>query len=281
MAGIEPSYTKFNLTYPAPPFNSTGTVFLNDTGPSSSSLDTYNISNIPSIVAGLLVPHAVCTLFLLARVWSRLLLLRKWFRDDTLILAAWLCSTAVCAAYAIAAQTPNLDNAVLRGGSSGSGGGGAYSLTTYLGLIFYQLALLLTKLSILSFYLRMFSSRPVERALALATVGVVVAYGVPLLAISILQCPPPSSSGDGFSSFPRPTTGKCFAFTPLLIASASLHTATDAWLIALVAPCVSRLAIPRGQKAALAAVLSLGVFVIAASLTRLQLSLRGDRKSVV
>lgn len=39
MAGIEPSYTKFNLTYPAPPFNSTGTVFLNDTGPSSSSLD--------------------------------------------------------------------------------------------------------------------------------------------------------------------------------------------------------------------------------------------------
>lgn len=217
------------------------------------------------------MPHAVCTLFLLARVWSRLLLLRKWFRDDTLILAAWLCSTAVCAAYAIAAQTPNLNSAVLHGGSSG----GAYSLTTYLGLIFYQLALLLTKLSILSFYLRMFSSRPVERALALATVGVVVAYGVPLLAISILQCPPPSSSGGGFSSFPRPTTGKCFAFTPLLIASASLHTATDAWLIALVAPCVSRLAIPRGQKAALAAVLSLGVFVVAASLTRLQLSLRG------
>ena len=145
-----------------------------------------------------------------------------------------------------------------------------YALTTYLGLIFYQLTLLLTKLSILSFYLRMFSSRPVERRLAIATIALVVAYGIPLLTISILQCHhPPASS----PSSPSPSPSKCIPFTPLLIASASLHTATDAWLILMIAPAIARLAIPRGQKAALATVLSLSVFVIAASLTRLQLSL--------
>lgn len=41
----------------------------------------------------------------------------------------------------------------------------------------------------------------------------------------------------------------------------------------MIAPCIARLTIPRGQKVALATVLSLSVFVIAASLTRLQLSL--------
>lgn len=119
----------------------------------------------------------------------------------------------------------------------------------------------------------MFSSRPIERRLALGTIAVVIAYGIPLLALSILQCHPSSSSSSTtslFFSHPVPT---CFTFTPLLIASASLHTATDAWLIAMIAPVVARLTVPRGQKVALATVLSLSVFVIAASLTRLQLSL--------
>ncbi|KAH8903600.1 hypothetical protein BR93DRAFT_865053, partial [Coniochaeta sp. PMI_546] len=250
----EPSHTKFNLTYPLQPFNSTVH--------QSNIIQASNTSNIPSIVAGLLIPHIVCTIFILARIWSRLFLLRKWFHDDTLILAAWLFSTAVCTVYSIAAQTPNLDSAVLRSDNN------TYTLTTYLGLIFYQLTLLLTKLSILSFYLRMFSSRPVERRLAIATIVIVIAYGIPLLAISVFQCHPSSTSS--FFSHPVP---KCFTFTPLLIASASLHTATDAWLIIMIAPCIARLTIPRGQKVALATVLSLSVFVIAASLTRLQLSL--------
>ncbi|KAB5566283.1 integral membrane protein [Coniochaeta sp. 2T2.1] len=254
MAIIEPAYTKLNLTYPQEPFNNTG------------SLGNRNAS-IPSILAGLLVPHIVCTIFLLARVYSRLFVLRKWFHDDTLILAAWLFSTAVCTVYSIAASIPNLSSAVLLGSSQ------TYTLTTYLGLIFYQVTLLLTKQSILSFYLRMFSSRPIERRLAIFTIAVVTAYGIPLLAISVFQCHPSSSSS--FFSHPIP---KCFNFTPLLIASASLHTATDAWLIVMIAPVISRLAIPRGQKVALATVLSLSVFVIAASLTRLQLSLHAGYK---
>jgi hypothetical protein len=220
------------------------------------------------------VPHIICTVFIIARVCSRLFLLRKWFLDDALIIVAWLFSTAVCIVYSIAVQTPGIQDAVALNNNSDTGKDvsiSTYTLNTYLGLIFYQLCLLLTKLSVLSFYLRMFSSRPTERRLAIITIVIVILYGIPLFFISILQCQP--SSATTFFSH-QSGIPKCFSFNPLLITSASLHTATDAWLIILVIPCIAALALPRGQKVALATVLSLGVFVIAASMTRLQLSLQ-------
>jgi hypothetical protein len=205
--------------------------------------------------------------------------LRKWFVDDTLIVAAWVFSTAVCAVYSVAALTPNIRDAVVLSSTSHSGGGAVvspddssirtYMMRTYLGLIFYQLCLCLTKLSILAFYLRMFSSRLLERRLAQATAVFVVLYGAPLLFMSIFQCHP--SPG---LFFDKPM--KCFSFVPLLIASASLHAGTDAWLVIMVIPCIARLDLPPRQKIALAVVLSLSIFVVAASMTRLQLSLHAN-----
>ncbi|KJR86333.1 uncharacterized protein SPSK_02293 [Sporothrix schenckii 1099-18] len=255
--------------------------------------------NLAGVLVGLLVPHAVCTLFVLARAGSRAILLRKWFLDDSLVMVAWLCSTAVCVVYSMSAIRTHGKT------DDGNDDGRAledYLLRTYLGLIFYQLCLCLTKLSILALYLRMFaavyateanmshassSSTTLrrrhlrERRLAWITVAVVVAYGVPLLWMSIMQCYPSYLSSDEEQSGPLffgHPVAVCFSFTPLLITSASLHTATDAWLIVLVVPFVlTRLrALPRSQRWALAAVLSLSVFVIAASLTRLQLSLHAN-----
>lgn len=234
----------------------------------------------PATLAGLLLPHLVCSLFVAARAWSRLQILSKWFIDDTLMLLAWIFSTAVCIVYTLAAESSETQRAAAAGGMtvvhsepqvSGNDWSGdqtqLYLFQIYLGLIFYQVCLCLTKLSILSFYLRMFSSsRPLERTLAWSTVAFVVAFGIPLLVASIFQCRPGVTT----------TATMCFPFTPLLIASASLHSTTDAWLIALVIPCIWRLDIAPRQKAALGIVLSLGVFVIAASLTRLQLSLHAN-----
>lgn len=248
-------------------------------GTGLTSNQGYDTSKIPGILAGLLIPHIICTIFIVARIWSRVYVLRKWFVDDTLMIAAWVFSTAVCAVYSIATLTPNIRDAVVISSDSHSGGGPVvspddssirtYMMRTYLGLIFYQLCLCLTKLSILAFYLRMFSSRPLERRLAQATAVFVLLYGVPLLFMSIFQCHP--SPGHFFD---KPMT--CFSFVPLLIASASLHAGTDAWLVILVIPCIVRLDLPPRQKAALAVVLSLSVFVVAASMTRLQLSLHAN-----
>ena len=41
------------------------------------------------------------------------MLLRKWFVDDTLIVLAWVFSTAVCVVYSVAAETPNIRQAVM------------------------------------------------------------------------------------------------------------------------------------------------------------------------
>ncbi|KAK3945733.1 hypothetical protein QBC46DRAFT_445121 [Diplogelasinospora grovesii] len=289
MTTTEPGHTKFNLTYPVLPFNGAG---LNLTSPGVNGTETENhdSSVIPGILFGILVPHIVCTVFILARTYSRLRLLRKWFPDDTLIVLAWIFSTTVCIVYSVAAKSPRIRDAVaVSTGSnrsvsdsdsdSDSGNGFYYDpndeiqpyiLRTYIGLICYQLCLCITKLSVLAFYLRMFSgSRPLERRLAWATVILVILYGVPLLFMSIFQCHP--ATGEFFDS-----PLKCFTFVPLLITSASLHTATDAWLILLIIPCIVRLDLPPRQKVALAVVLSLSIFVIAASMTRLQLSLRAN-----
>ncbi|KAK0709887.1 hypothetical protein B0T26DRAFT_743202 [Lasiosphaeria miniovina] len=250
---------------------------MTDAAPGQQSVSSD--AAISGVLFGILVPHVVCTVFILARTWSRLLLLRKWFLDDSLIVLAWAFSTAVCVVYSIAAESPRLRTAVSLSGADYYYDGTAdqedtlrpYLLRTYLGLVLYQLCLCFTKLSVLAFYLRIFSSRPIEKRLAWATTVVVVLYCAPLLFMSIFQCHP--AAGYFFGA----PVAKCFSFVPLLIASASLHTATDAWLIVLIIPCIVRLAdLPRRQKAALALVLSLSIFVIAASLTRLQLSLRAN-----
>ncbi|CAK7213595.1 hypothetical protein SCUCBS95973_001852 [Sporothrix curviconia] len=250
--------------------------------------------SLVGVLIGILLPHTVCTLFVLARAGSRGLLLRKWFVDDSLVVAAWLCSTAVCVVYSMSSVQMHTGH-----DRTGAETLEAYLLRTYFGLIFYQLCLCLTKLSILALYLRMFAAVYAseaaaatrnstassstttlrqhhlrERRLAWVTVVIVIAYGVPLLWMSIMQCYPTSSP----PSFLGHDVALCFSFTPLLVASASLHTATDAWLIVLVVPFVlTRLRfLPLSQRWALAGVLSLSVFVIAASLTRLQLSLHAN-----
>ncbi|KAJ0167199.1 hypothetical protein CTA2_3867 [Colletotrichum tanaceti] len=221
-------------------------------------------ADVPFFMAGILLPHAVCTLLILARVVSRAWVLRKWFIDDTLIVLSWLFSTALCIVYGITATTPSLlgappDEAALKDANP-------YIMRTYLGLIYYQLCLCFTKLSILAFYLRVFVARQKERYLVWATVAFVILYGAPMLLMSFLQCHP--APGQFFG---QPMV--CFGFPDLLISSASLHTATDAWLILMVIPCVMKLELPRRQKFALGLVMSLGVFVIVASMVRLHLSL--------
>ncbi|RBQ65243.1 hypothetical protein VDGD_21725 [Verticillium dahliae] len=189
-------------------------------------------TGFPNALLGLVIPHGICTLFILARLAARLLVLRKWFVDDTLIVFSFLASTGVCVVYSIAAQTPDVlhaDEPALQEGLGKNWGVHPYILRTYLGLLFYQITLCLTKLSILTFYLRVFASRAKERRLVWCTILFVLLYGVPMLLMSVLQCHP--SPGHFFG---RPMA--CFGFQNLLIASATFHAVTDVWLLLLILP---------------------------------------------
>ncbi|KAK8066517.1 hypothetical protein PG997_013264 [Apiospora hydei] len=194
------------------------------------------------------------------RIASRLHCLRRWFVDDTLMVISWIWSTGICTVYSLALDLPSPIDVMHKSPIV------TYLLRTYLGLILYQLALCFAKLSIGSFYLRMFKSKPAMTALTWVTMGLIIGLAIPLTAMSGLQCYPE----DG-QVFGRPMA--CVGFTPLLIISSSTHTATDAWLIIMILPTISRLGLPLRRKIAISAVLSLGIFEMAASMIRLQLSL--------
>ncbi|KAK7953819.1 hypothetical protein PG996_014706 [Apiospora saccharicola] len=210
--------------------------------------------------SGIIITHVICTVFLVLRIASRLHCLRRWFVDDTLMVISWIWSTGICAAYSLALHLPLPVDVTHKSPMV------TYLLRTYLGLIFYQLALCFAKLSIGSFYLRMFKSKPAMTALTWATIGLIVGLAIPLTAMSGLQCYP----GEG-QVLGRPMA--CLGFAPLLVVSSSTHTATDAWLIIMILPTISKLHLPVRRKVAISAILSLGVFEMAASQIRLQLSL--------
>ncbi|KAH6690482.1 hypothetical protein F5X68DRAFT_274411 [Plectosphaerella plurivora] len=228
---------------------------------------------MPLSLLGLVIPHAVCTLILLARLVARLLLLKKWFMDDSLIVAAYLFATAVCVIYSVASQRPDVlhadEEALQASLRSDQWAVHPYILRTYLGLLFYQVCLCLTKVSILTFYLRLFSSSRRYRRVVWATIIFVVAFGVPMLFMSIFQCHPRPGL---FFSKPM----YCFKLEDLLIASTSFHGVTDAWLLLMIMPSISGLDIPTKQKLTLSIVLNFGIFVITAGVVRLMLSLRKD-----
>ena len=213
--------------------------------------------------SGIIITHVICTVFLVLRIASRLHCLRRWFFDDTLMVLSWIWSTGICTVYSLALHLPSPVDVTHKSPMV------TYLLRTYLGLILYQLALCFAKLSIGSFYLRMFKSKPAMTALTWATIGLVIGLAIPLTAMSALQCYPNDGQVLG-----QPMA--CLGFTPLLVVSSSTHTATDAWLIIMILPTISKLELPLRRKIAISAILSLGIFEMAASMIRLLLSLHKD-----
>jgi hypothetical protein len=128
-------------------------------------------------------------------------------------------------------------------------------------IIIHQVALVVTKLSILMFYLRILKF-PVQRILIFLTIGFVCLYGSVLIPFSAVICNP-------LTGHRALSIGTCYTYYPIMTASAIIHTATDVWLIILVLPHVVKMRIPLGQKLGLAFVLTLGLFDACASLTRI------------
>jgi hypothetical protein len=137
---------------------------------------------------------------------------------------------------------------------------------SYANIIIYQLALIVTKLSILMFYLRILKF-PLQRVLIFCTIGFVCLYGSILVPFSAVICDPLTGQR-------ALTIGTCYTYYPIMTASAIIHTATDVWLIILVLPHVVKMQIPKKQKAGLAFVLTLGLFDACASLTRISIAHR-------
>lgn len=105
-----------------------------------------------------------------------------------------------------------------------------HGLNLSLGLLTtYTLAICLTKVSILLFYIRIICVDPYRRIYQ-ATLAIVGLYTIPLLLGAILHCDPSTGKwafGDNV---------KCIPFNPMFYASAILNILTDAWLIISIIP---------------------------------------------
>jgi hypothetical protein len=213
---------------------------------------------VPRILGGTIFPQILVFFFLGGRIISRVLVVGKWAWDDTLIVIAWIFSLVL---------TVLLDYSTLYGHGHHIQDVPPQIVfdsfkISFFTLIAYQLALTFTKYSILVFYLRVFPAKR-EQWLTWGTIIFVAVFSTPLLAGDIFQCNP--ITGEPFLT----ARVMCFQARPVLIASSVLHTVTDAWMILMVIPVVSTLNIPRKQKWALMGVLSLGIFVIMASIARI------------
>jgi len=206
---------------------------------------------------GIILPQVIASLFIAGRVISRLHVLGIWSWDDTLIVFACINSLALKVLFAIGTlfgQGHHIDDVPINLLD-------ASFQITFVTLIIYQFALCLTKISILVFYLRVFPGRR-EKWMAWSTIICVAAYGLPLIVTDIRQCNP-VTQGNFFDG------GVCLSPMPVLIASTVLHTTTDAWIIVMVIPVVLTLQIPPRQRWALMGVLSIGIFIILASIGRI------------
>jgi hypothetical protein len=201
----------------------------------------------------------------IGRIVSRVWVIGIWGWDDTLIIFAFMNSVLLSVFFSYATRygqgyhVENVPHDLVVTSFS----------ITYVTLICYQLALCLTKLSILVFYLRVFPARR-EKLLSWGTIIFIFLAITPILIADILQCNP--ATGASFFT----DSMMCLQPTPVLVASTVVHTILDGWLIIMVIPVVVTLQIPRRQKIALIGVLSLGVLVIIASAARISSLLNDD-----
>ncbi|KAL1631300.1 hypothetical protein SLS54_000059 [Diplodia seriata] len=219
-------------------------------------------SRTGEILVGNIVPQIIASFFVIARIISKACIRRKWGADDTMLCIAWSTSivltTLSCAltAYGAGIHADELPDWAL----------GTNLKLQYAGLLFYVLTLSLTKITICLFYLDIFAD-PFNRRLAQCALAYILAYTVPLVALSIFQCAPIAAYWDKALSEAPGTY--CVPMQPHFWACALCNIAADVWLVLQVVPNIVPLQLPRRQKAVLLAVVSLGWLVVVASVVRL------------
>jgi len=130
--------------------------------------------------------------------------------------------------------------------------------------IMFKGATMLTKVSILLLFLRIFTSRWFRIA-CWVTIGVVVAFGMSIIIASIAQCTPIAKAYD--PSLP----GHCILVGDVWYAHGGFAILSDIWMIILPLRQLPSLKLPRVQKIGLAMIFSIGVFVIIIEIIRLAL----------
>jgi len=210
--------------------------------------------------SGVLISIAVtlellATVFFLARVYSRAILLRTWKLDDTLLSIAWLFSwiifilTCLDIKYGVGRHVALLSTAEMS----------MIARIDYAMRALYVPCLTLTKLSICIFYLNIMCTRLARYTIDGCIVFLILCF-IAAEAVYLFQCQPVRAMWS--------TDGHCMDLRPALYLSTAANIITDVWIMAIIVPSIFSLDLNRWQKTAVFTVVSLGWLAVAACLIR-------------
>ncbi|KAJ6157757.1 hypothetical protein N7470_005349 [Penicillium chermesinum] len=218
---------------------------------------------------------ALCMVAL--RLWVRLFLIRSPGLDDVAIVAALICAIVLYAFIILEHQsglgvpTQDLPNHVAS----------QQMHWLWFSVPFYNLSLILTKLSGVFFFLRIFPQRSF-RIWAYTFMGLLVIFALWAVLSGFLFCAPTTNFWT-WLLYEKPSKAHCMRHGSVWFANAGLQIATDIALMITPMPLLSKLQLQRRKKIAVILIFCVGLIVVVISSIRLnELSrmINGDDVSV-
>jgi fucose permease len=218
----------------------------------------------PVTSAVTIIMIVLATVFVTARFFTRIFLVRSIKQDDWWILAAWVAavgfSVSICVGvkYGLGLHTTdiatNADHVALR-------------KAEYAFSVLYNPSLMLTKSSIVIFYLSVMSRDvdPVFKWCNWLTLAVTNIAGLALTFLNIFQCTPVRS----VFLYPTPKSANCTDIVNLYLSSAPVNIITDLAILFLPMPILTGMRLPKKQKIILVVTFSCGAFVAVVDVIRI------------
>ncbi|KAJ9642430.1 hypothetical protein H2199_004811 [Coniosporium tulheliwenetii] len=203
----------------------------------------------------------LASIFVFLRVVSRAGIVRRFKLDDYFMVLAWLLafgiSFSVCYGVSVGLGRhesdipPEWDPPLKR--------------AEYAFSVLYNPTLMVTKTSILVFYLTLSKEEKVFRMFTWLTLVVVNVAGLALTFLNVLQCRP---VGAAFLN-PAPDSAQCIDIVAIYLSSAPVNIITDLAIVFLPMPILTGMRLPKKQKAILVITFGFGIFVAVVDVVRI------------
>ncbi|KFZ17859.1 hypothetical protein V501_01515 [Pseudogymnoascus sp. VKM F-4519 (FW-2642)] len=213
----------------------------------------------PAVELVALTTLGIATLFVVARLVTRLGIVKRSTLDDLMIVVGWTLALGV---------TLSITIGVAKGLGRHDVDIPPQSLDDlrkceYTFSVLYNPALMATKTSILIFYLCLSKNMKYFRLATYLTIAVVNIAGTILTFFNIFVCDPITKT------FSNSSTQKCIRLVTLYFAASPTNVATDIVILILPIPILTRMQLPRKQKVILVFTFALGIFVMIVDVIRI------------
>jgi fucose permease len=204
---------------------------------------------------------ALATVFVFMRMMSRAAIVKKVALDDYFMVIAWFIALGLTMSVILG----TLNGLGRHAQDIPSEWRSTLKKCNYVFSVLYNPALMMSKTSILVFYLTLSKSNHVFRWATIATLVVVNAGGFALTMLNVWQCTPVNA----VFKTPIPNSAKCTDIVTIYLSSAPLNIITDLAILFLPMPILTTMRLPKKQKIILIVTFSFGIFVTAIDVVRI------------